>query len=69
MAGRHRHRRGRRRRTRFQRLEASLARRPGVRSPKGLAASIGRGNYGARRYAAMAAAGRRRAAWRRRAAP
>ena len=44
----------------FGKLKAKLARRPGVYDPGGLAATIGRRKYGPKRFAAMAAAGRRR---------
>lgn len=45
---------------RFAKLKGQL-RRKGVRNPAALAASIGRKKYGRKRYAKMAAAGRRRA--------
>lgn len=45
---------------RFQRLKEQLRRR-GVKDPAALAAWIGRKKYGAKRMAAWAAAGRRRA--------
>lgn len=51
--------------SRFSTLKRKLARK-GVRNPGGLAAKIGRKKYGKRRFAKMAAAGRRRAARRRR---
>jgi hypothetical protein len=50
---------------RFKSLKGKLARK-GVRNPGALAASIGRKKYGKARMAKMAAAGRRRAARRRR---
>lgn len=49
----------RKRRSRFAKLSARL-RRKGVRNPDALAAAIGRRKYGRRRFAKMAAAGRRR---------
>lgn len=49
---------------RFAALSRSLRAR-GVKNPKALAAAIGRKKHGAKRMAAMAAAGRRRAAKRR----
>lgn len=45
--------------TRFAKLKGKLARR-GAKHPAALAAWIGRRKYGKRRFAAMAAAGRRR---------
>jgi len=48
--------------SRFQRLVNKLKGRKGVTDPKALAASIGRKKYGPKRFAEMAAAGRRRAA-------
>lgn len=48
------------RRTKFARLQASLARRKGVRNPRALAAWIGRRKYGKAGMARKAAAGRRR---------
>lgn len=50
---------------RFRSLTAKLRRR-GARNPKALAAFIGRKKYGKRRMAKWAAAGRRRAARKRR---
>lgn len=50
---------------RFRGLTRQLARR-GVRNPAALAAYIGRRKYGKARYQKLAAAGRRRAARRRR---
>lgn len=47
---------------RFASLKAKLARRPGVRNAGALTASIGRKNYGKKRMAQMSAAGRKRAA-------
>jgi len=47
--------------SRFRRLSGQLARRPGVRDPDALAASIGRRKYGSAGMARKAAAGRRRA--------
>lgn len=44
---------------RFKSLSRSLSRR-GVRNPKALAAAIGRKKYGRKRYAKLAARGRRR---------
>lgn len=44
---------------RYRRLKSSLSRK-GARNPGALAAYIGRKKYGKRRYAKMAAAGRRR---------
>ena len=49
---------------RFASLKRKLGRK-GVRNPGALAAAIGRKKYGKRRMAKMAAAGRRRAAKRR----
>lgn len=48
----------------FRSLKRKLARK-GVRSPAGLAATIGRRKYGKARFQKLAAAGRRRAARRR----
>lgn len=45
----------------FRKLAGQLS-RPGVQNPQALAAAIGRRKYGAKRMAALAAAGRRRAA-------
>ena len=45
--------------SRFNKLKRKLGKR-GVRSPGGLAAYIGRKKYGAKRFAAMGAKGRRR---------
>lgn len=44
---------------RFKAVEASAARH-GARNPAGVAAAVGRRKYGAKRFAAMAAAGRKR---------
>ena len=46
---------------RFEKLEASLASKPGVTNPGALAASIGRKKYGAEKMAKFSAAGRARA--------
>ncbi len=46
---------------RFAGLEAKLAARKGVKNPAALAAAIGRKKYGAKRFAALAASGQRRA--------
>jgi len=43
----------------FARLESKLSHRPGVTSPGGLAAFIGRKKYGKRAFQRMAAEGRR----------
>jgi hypothetical protein len=48
----------------FRSLKRKLARK-GVGNPAGLAAAIGRKKYGAKKMAKLAAAGRRRAARRR----
>lgn len=45
---------------RFAKLEKSLAKQ-GVKNPSALAASIGRKKYGAKKFNAMAAKGRKRA--------
>ena len=45
---------------RFRRLTRKLAGRRGVRTPKRLAAWIGRRKYGSKRFAKMGAVGRRR---------
>jgi hypothetical protein len=47
-------------RSRFAALASTLAKRPDVQDPAALSAWIGRAKYGPRRFAAMAAAGRRR---------
>lgn len=52
---------------RFRALTHHLAKRPGIRRPKALAAYIGRKKYGKAKFQQMAAAGRRRS-YRRRAA-
>lgn len=44
---------------RFKAVAASAA-KGGARNPAGVAAAVGRRKYGAKRFAAMAAAGRRR---------
>jgi hypothetical protein len=51
---------------RFRKLKASLARRPGVRNPGGLAAAIGRRKYGSAKMSKMSSAGRKRRSKRRR---
>jgi len=38
---------------RFQKLEASLAQKPGIRNPTAVAASIGRKKYGAKKMASL----------------
>ena len=43
---------------RFASLKSKLAKKPGVTSPGGLAAYIGRQKYGGKKMAAMAAKGR-----------
>lgn len=45
---------------RFKALKSKLAKRSGVADPGALAASIGRKKYGAKKFAALSAAGRRR---------
>ena len=45
---------------RFRRLKAKLGRKPGIYSPGGLAAKIGRAKYGKAGFAALAAKGRRK---------
>lgn len=55
----------RRKQSKFKKLSNKLARRKGVRNPDALAASIGRKKFGAKGMAKKAAAGRRRAARRR----
>lgn len=47
---------------RFQKLENSLSKRPGVTDPGALAASIGRKKYGAEKMSEMSAKGRAREA-------
>lgn len=42
---------------RFAALSASLAKKPGIRNPGAVAASIGRKKYGAKRFASLAAHG------------
>lgn len=42
---------------RFAALEQTLAKKPGISSPGGLAASIGRKKFGAQKMASMAAKG------------
>jgi len=44
---------------RFDKLESSLAGRPGVRDPAALAAAIGRKRYGKKRFNKLAAHGRK----------
>lgn len=46
--------------SRFAKLARSLAHRKGVHNPKALAAWIGRRKYGPKRFAKMAAAGRKK---------
>jgi hypothetical protein len=46
---------------RFRSLTAKLAQTPGVRNPAALAAYAGRKKYGNKRFAALAAAGAKRA--------
>ena len=46
---------------RFAKLEKSIAARGGMKNPAAVAASIGRKKYGAKKMAAMAAKGRKRA--------
>lgn len=46
---------------RFAKLEASIAARGNVKDPAAIAAMVGRRKYGKKRFAAMAAAGRKRA--------
>lgn len=45
---------------RFRALRSSIARRGGVRNPSAVAAAIGRRKFGAKRFAQLAAQGRRR---------
>jgi hypothetical protein len=45
---------------RFSRLAADLAKEPGVRNPRAVAAAIGRKKYGKRRFAQLSAHGRKR---------
>lgn len=52
---------------RFQRCVASVSKRRGVVSPRGVCAAAGRAKYGADKFAAMAAAGKRKAAKKRNA--
>ena len=51
---------------RFKRLVKTLSKRKGVKTPKKLAAWIGRKKYGKKRFQALAAKGRRRASRKRR---
>jgi hypothetical protein len=44
--------------TGFDRLKGELAKRPGVKDPAGLAASIGKKKFGAKRFERYAAAGK-----------
>ena len=44
---------------RFATLKASLAKKPGVTDPGALAASIGRKKYGAKKFAALGAKGKK----------
>jgi hypothetical protein len=46
---------------RFARLKASIAKRGDVRDPGAVAAAIGRKKFGAKKFAALSAAGRKRA--------
>jgi hypothetical protein len=46
---------------RFRSLESKLARRPGVKNPAALAATIGRRKYGAAKLQRLSLRGRRRA--------
>jgi len=41
---------------RFQKLESSLANKPGIKDPAAVAASIGRRKYGAKKFADLGAA-------------
>jgi hypothetical protein len=55
---------------RFERCVAKVSKRPGVASPRGVCAAAGRKKYGVKKFAAMSAAGKRKAAkrnasWRR----
>src|SRR5215813_10831490 len=43
---------------RFQKLESSLASKPGIRNPAAVAASIGRKKYGAKKFGDLGAAAR-----------
>lgn len=45
---------------RFEALKQSLAGKKGIYNPAGLAAAIGRKKYGAKKMAAMSAAGRKK---------
>lgn len=45
---------------RFRALTRKLSKRPNVRDPRALAASIGRKKYGRKRFAELANAGRKR---------
>lgn len=47
---------------RFAALKSKLAKRPGIKNPGALAASIGRKKYGPKKMASMAAKGRARKA-------
>lgn len=42
----------------FKKVEASVAKEPGVRNPGAVAAAIGRKKYGAKKFNKAAAAGR-----------
>ena len=45
---------------RFKALTRKIAAKGGVRNPKAVAAAIGRKKYGSRRFAKLAAAGRKK---------
>jgi hypothetical protein len=47
---------------RFAKMKAMLGKKPGIKDPGALAASIGRKKYGANRMAKFSAGGRMRAA-------
>jgi hypothetical protein len=47
---------------RFERCVAKVSKRPGVASPRGVCATAGRKKYGVKEFAAMSAAGKRKAA-------
>jgi hypothetical protein len=44
---------------RFRQLEANLAKKPGIKNPAAVAASIGRKKYGKKRFAKLSAKGRK----------
>lgn len=44
---------------RFEQLRSTLAKKPGIKSPSGLAAFIGRKKFGKARFQKLAAAGRK----------